>query len=1357
MTELAGQYYSHHLQQFSAEDGLSNANITAIWTDRRGIIWLGTQYGLNRFDGHRFKNYTAEKDGLCDNTIRKITEDEEGNLWILGGESTNGVERLCVLNPGTDEIIPFETYIKNDIPFALEHTLLFDSRMNYLLFREEKEEKYRFYTVKEGRIQLLFDLSKKDYTFGTSDHIMQRADGSFVTTVQPNAGKNQTGGFVFFDSNGILVKKETTAQNVTPKLHTDGRYLYLETSENVGNNVAIIRILRDSQLLGENDVYTQRAMYAYGGDHFIYIRQDGIFLYQSRFQKLQILKYFYDPKTLPSGEVLLADRGGGFWYTKGESLLRLNIQARHFHTIFDDALQKRDNAIRGIHTTPDNQYLYASSTDHLHRVRCIDGKQDKIALSTDSVQFTNLNNVFLKDSILWIATEQQGLVQYNLSTKQFTHFDNLQNNAEKVSLRQFFQADDGRLWVGSSRGLLHIDTTQDQLISFQGYNADFPDLAISKINAFYHNVQGTWLSTSSGLYLLDLSQERILAHYNSARPAPYAIPAENITHLHEDTSGVFWLATIAQGLVRWNPKTNESQSFTKASCGLPNNILYAVYEDDFNQLWLPSNQGLICFDKTTFQNKAYYKSDGLPYTEFSALAHHKANDGRLYFGSQNGLVLFYPESFNTTPAKDSLQVIEVVKTKIQGGQMVNISNAFFSQNTIELSPSDKFITIQLAIPNYNHPKGKQYSYRVLGHHEDWHYQDAPEITISGFPYGKYQLQFRGKVAGSKEWLNYPNTIALYVAKPVYLQWWFILLVLASLAGLIYLFVRRNTQKLRKRQEELETIVEERTAQIKKDKALIEEQAEELRTLDKVKSNFFANVAHELRTPLTLILGPLSYILDNPEAWEKEEVQQQLLVMQRNGKSLLQLVEEILDLSKLEAHKLELEEEPTSVVSFFEHIFTVFEPQFQSQNLDYELTFNLYEDDVFVLMDRKKMKKVIHNFLSNALKYTPRRGKIKLDVRELEDTLCIQVSDTGKGVHPKDLPYIFERFYQSKQVDQKREGGTGIGLALVSEFADLMRGRAWAESELGVGSRFYFEWPKQKTKAFQITTTGESVTDSELDKITSIGTDFTILVVEDNPDMRQFVCGLLEKHYTVLSAVNGLEGLEQLRNTSNAIHLVVSDIMMPEMDGLEMLTEIKSDSRLSGIPVIMLTALAGERDKLHALTIGVDDYLTKPFSVPELLTRVQNLLYNYHQRQQWQLTKAAEQENGKRKKKRKTDDENMGTLSISDKEWIANARKMVEASFSESLITIDELAQHQHLSVRQLNRKLNSITGLSAGRFIREVQLESARQILEDGMAVSVSEVGYRCGFAYPSTFSNLFKKRYGKSPGEFLKEKAGKL
>ena len=858
-----------------------------------------------------------------------------------------------------------------------------------------------------------------------------------------------------------------------------------------------------------------------------------------------------------------------------------------------------------------------------------------------------------------------------------------------------------------------------------------------------------WLCTNDGLYVFDKTKGEALHHYHEEGKGAYNLPATEILHLHVDGEKNRWLATRS-GLIFWNTTTQKKRLFNRDD-GLSNEAIYAIYEDDYNRLWLSSDYGIMSLDKTTFEVQTYLAKDGLAQTEFNRVAHFQEKDGTIYFGGMNGVTSFHPKDFQRRQANYTplvLSNIEVFEGKT--GTLVNKINEAIETSSITFKPTDRYFRVKFVLPTSGDQSTTRYAWKIEGVFEDWNYQKENSLQFGALPYGTHRLQIKGQTAYSG-WSPRELVLHIKVLKPFYLKSWFIL---SSVFALILCFVvlyRKRVKSLKQRQRELEKGIEEATAEISADKQIIEKQAEDLRELDRIKSRFFANISHELRTPLTLILGPLSYILDNPEAWEKTQIQQQLLVMQRNGKSLLHLIEEILDLSKLEANKLDLMETATPVVEFFERVFWVFEPQFQSQDLDYNLVFNLQEKDLQLRLDRKKMEKVLYNYLSNAIKFTPKGNKVAMTISETDSQLKIVVSDTGQGVPPEDLPHIFERFYQSMQAEQSLYGGTGIGLALVKEFANLMGGQAYAESTLGVGSKFYFDLPKKSIVDKHIVT--QSAIESferEADEtlITGVGYDFTILIVEDNEEMRNFICQLLEHRYKrVLKARNGAEGLSLLKRYKADIQLIISDVMMPQVDGLTMLKEIKSNNSWSGIPVIMLTALAAERDKLTALTIGVDDYLTKPFSVTELLARVQNLLYNYHQRLTWQSS----QEDLQEVPAIAGDPDLVSSYSMEVNGWIASLENTIQQSLQVSgMPTVECLAKASNLSVRQFQRKIKQFTGLSPARFIKEVQLQNARKELESGMALSVKEVAYNNGFGLPSTFSKVFRQRFGKKPSEYL-------
>lgn len=526
--------------------------------------------------------------------------------------------------------------------------------------------------------------------------------------------------------------------------------------------------------------------------------------------------------------------------------------------------------------------------------------------------------------------------------------------------------------------------------------------------------------------------------------------------------------------------------------------------------------------------------------------------------------------------------------------------------------------------------------------------------------------------------------------------------------------------------------------LKKANEKTQQQATTLQQLIEARSRFFANISHELRTPLTLILGPLSAILEQHREWDKKIIRSQLQMIRRNGNSLMKLVEEILDITRLEQNKMHLNERSINLPAFVESIFSNFIPAFTSQKLTYGLHLDV-EKSLWVSLDQMKLEKVLNNFLSNAMKHTSAGGDVSFYLQEIDDKLEIKISDTGKGIHPDDLPFIFDRFYQGKLDTDKPSGGSGIGLSLVADIANLMGAEVSVESTLGTGSTFTFLMPKNVLEP--VIFSGE-IYDEQLASetlVADLGSDFSILVVEDNLDMQEFIRqSLLSRFKQVIIAGNGVEALELLAKKGHNIDLIVTDMMMPEMDGLTLVETIREQPLLSAIPVIMLTALATEEDRLTALRTGVDDYLTKPFSVNELEVRAKNLLFNYQQRRIWL------QEEGK----------SVESLdaATSDQEWMNDLEQTIKNLLPRNtILSVEQLAESVHLSTRQLSRKVKICTGMPPGKFIKEVQLQTARRYITESNFESLLEVAQKSGFEHQTTFSTSFKNRFGKPPGEYLK------
>ncbi|MEL6942688.1 MAG: ATP-binding protein, partial [Bacteroidota bacterium] len=513
----------------------------------------------------------------------------------------------------------------------------------------------------------------------------------------------------------------------------------------------------------------------------------------------------------------------------------------------------------------------------------------------------------------------------------------------------------------------------------------------------------------------------------------------------------------------------------------------------------------------------------------------------------------------------------------------------------------------------------------------------------------------------------------------------------------------------------------------------------------LKSNFFANVSHELRTPLTLLLGPIGSVLKSGDLDQRNF--SLLQKAQQSGKELLKMVSSILDLSKLEAQKMEVDWQPVLLFPLVRRISTNFESQAEIKQIQYTFNYRA-EGDLFVEIDQEKLSIFLKNLLSNAIKFTPANGKVRMIVEDLGNKIQFTVKDTGRGIPDEDVAHVFDRFYQTKQANKAVEGGTGIGLALCKEYTQLMGGDITVKSQLNIGSTFIATIARREV--LQATPNMVDMESSDILTPSSLApkvnpsnhTATSILVVEDNSSLRDYLYTILSPHYRVSLAENGVKALAFLQESKeiDLPKLILSDIMMPEMDGYQLLEILKSKEKFRALPTIMLTARADAQDKLKALRIGVDDYILKPFEEEELLVRIQNLLSNYQVRSE--TTKLISEHN--------QSTENTSSISQEDQAWLAEVESHLQKQLSNSSYSILQLSFDIALSERQLRRRLKQLVGLSPSQYFKLIRLQNARQLLEQKRYKTVSQTAAAVGFQDTGAFSRNFTKQFGRKPSEYI-------
>ncbi len=1349
-----------NFKHININDGLSQNAVFAIIKDSKGYMWFGTKDGLNKYDGYNFTIYQFnpfDSTTLSANYITSLYEDKQGLIWV--GTYDGGVnvydrkfETFYRVNLRKDSIILRDVFEIKAISEDLEGNIWVGTSGDGL-FRIKVHENNDLLSFSTQRF---YNDPDNKNSLGSNQVFSICFDKNGLLWLGTSIGisrmdlKSNTFTQYLINTKNPAVQEVSTSNSIFSILESKNGTLWIGT---LGGLVKFNRADESYRYFPHKyDLFR----YGWGNISAMSEDKDGNLwlatpaeLMKFDSKKESYTSFIHDPfnsKTISFNTVssVYVDNTDMLWVgTAGMGIDYYNPKANRFNilTVIPDKKSRTGSfSVRSI--LEDKEGDVWIGTEVLYKWERKTG--EIISFEKSSNEPNEFGNTIVFSMIqcyngdIWAATTE-GLFRYNPQNgeqKLYKYHPDQTNGVPQQEVYAVFQDLDSTIWIATEKYLCKLTDNE---------KGTFHSISYHSISTFYEQVrpviyqdtkQEMWLGTKYGLYLFNTKTETFKLFKNNPEQ-PNSLNNNMIKSICADPlypERYLWIGTNG-GLNRYDRETNSFFYYTEEN-GLPNNVIYSVLSDEQNNLWLSTNKGLSRFNLQSGEFRNFDVNDGLQSNEFNTGAYFKSKKGEIFLGGIKGLNYFFPEQIEENK---NIPPVVLTKIKLAEKSLSFRKNPDLLERSVEetkkivLSPKEDIITFEFAALEFSAPEKNQYAYMLENFNDNWiNTGGVRSVTYTHLPPGNYI--FRVKASNNDGvWNSEGLALELIKEPPWYKTWLAYIFFVLVLVIIIYLVRRYEKNRLLlKNQLKLEQV-----------------SADSLRQVDQMKSQFFANISHEFRTPLTLILGQMDSVMSSGiKTKEKSKLQ----VAKRNARRLLKLINQLLDLSKLETGNMELVLSQYNMVAFLKGLFYSFESIATARKIT--LSFKTVSDNIPMVFDLDKMEKVFYNLIFNALKYTNEKGEVEVKIK-MVDSLHVEicVTDNGSGIPKKYLPHIFDRFFQVENTSTRNYEGTGIGLALVKELVELHHGFVNVKSREGEGSSFIVKLPvgeinkAEQSCEIQVPNDDFDIEILQEEKTTEtdglngstkkqpVDNREIVLVVEDNNDVRAFICEQLESEYQIIQAENGEQGM--LLALEIVPDLIVTDLMMPKINGFRLCKAVRDNERTSHIPVIMLTAKVGFDDKMEGLETGVDDYVTKPFSSKELMVRIKNLI------NQRKLLRA------RFKTSTVIKPSEVSALSI-DQVFLDKIIKMIEANFENQDFTPDLLAGEVNMSVSQLNRKLNALINQPAGQLMRSLRLQRAADLLMQ-KAGTVSEICYQLDFNDPAYFSRAFKKQFGCSPSEYFK------
>lgn len=1295
-----------HFRHYNIENGVSSNNISTLFQDQKGYIWIGTENGLNRFDGNQFTLYQKNNplySNFHANSINTICETTDKELWL---GTDNGV---FIYNQVKDTFTPFvkQTSDKTSITSWITHIIqdkagniwIATHKQGIFLFNTQTDKLTQFEIPQNDNIvtRILNDEQNNIWLSGPYQLCkLNKVNNTFETYAIEEKKESIYSMALWEDSsNHIWIGTwDKGLWKLDPRTKQVEKYLTGEKGKGILHIHSILEYSPELLLIGSDDGLTI----------FNPVTQES-FLYDNYGDNEKSLsdKFIYP---------ILKDREGGVWigtYYNGINYLPPYCGQFNGYSESSD-IPYFNSRIISRFCEGENGNIWIASDDS--GLSCFNPSTMQFLdfNGREKLNKHNLHALCMIDKDLWIGTYGDGIQILNIQTGVIKNYS-ISNGLDENSIYSIFKDSQGQIWTGSMNGICQYDAQKQRFTPIKYLEALVIEIA--------EDAKGNlWIATQGkGLFRYSPQKNKEWKKYGLEK----GFNSLTVNHLCINKDNEIWAAT-SEGLYLYNPLKD---IFTYQPLRLPNECINAILEGE-DCLWLTTAKGLVKYTPATQETQIFTKSDGLQSEAFIMASALKTRNGEFYIGSINGFNTFYPHQLklNTQKPNVVLTSLEIFNQKIDTQKDGTLPEAIDHLKEIHLSYKDNVITLNYAALSYCTPQKNQYAYMLEGFDKGWNYVGSQHsTTYTNLPAGTYT--FRVKASNNDNiWNEEGTSIRIIVHPPFYLSLPFkigyVLLFLLALGLLLRYVIRRSEKKHAKAIDELNS------------KKEIE--------IHEAKINFFTMIAHEIRTPVSLIIGPLEKIMQSTHIPTNER--QELEIIDRNSQRLLYLVNQLLDFRKVEQKEMRMKFSSQSIKELMQAVCERFSPTLQQNGVSFSVT---YSDEHFHAdVDKEALTKVLSNLLTNANKYTQSRIEVRFQEHPEKQTFSIEVQDNGKGMSEEELTKIFKPFYQASE----NKPGTGIGLSIVKGIVEAHHGQVNVTSQPGHGSSFMITLPQKQENLSaeeeenqagnplpEDIIPEQNATASMSQKVLPI-----MLIVDDNEDMLNFLSSHFQTSYTIVTAVDGVDALNKLKEQEVA--LIISDWMMPNMNGIDLCKAVRNNQLTSHIPFILLTAKTDTEAKITSMNCGADAYIEKPFSLQYLEACIKNLL-----ELRLQLRQKFSQ---------------MPTVSInsiaanqSDKVFLEKMNHLIEENLNNEELSVDFLAEKLCISRSGLFVKIKGLANTTPNEMIQIIRLKKAASLLLENQ-YRINEVSYMVGFNNPSYFSKCFQKQFGMKPGEYIASHAHK-